>query len=258
MHVFVVSDLHLCDGGPRDRFAYGDRPKQFNNFLNFVESEGGRLIIAGDLFDLWQCNFSKSILHYEDLLARLDRMRAVYILGNHDVDLLHFVGADFLNRPFFDRMRGPITLDDGKLKVRICHGHESDKYCAADMPGLGRITAIITALLEDRNGGPMKGKYTVEELSIGVLEKLVGWHERIWHKPPRDGQLINGLKSYVDSGECNIVVGGHTHTPGSRGDWYRNSGSWCCRANTFVYIDDDSARVFTWDNNRPILNTTQL
>ena len=32
--IFVVSDLHLGDNGPRDNFAVGNRPQQFNRFLD--------------------------------------------------------------------------------------------------------------------------------------------------------------------------------------------------------------------------------
>ena len=257
MNTFIVSDLHLCDGGPRDRFAYGDRPEHFHSFLNFVEAQRGKLVIAGDLFDLWQCNLSKSVMHYMDLLDCLNEMEAVYIVGNHDVDLLHFVGTDFLNHPFFRRMSGPVVLNDGNLRVKIVHGHEADPYCADDMPGTSRILTTITGLLEDRNGGPMRGKWSVEELWVGTLEKMVSFHARFWGKKPRDVELIDGLKQYVDNGECDIVVGGHTHTPGRKGEWYRNSGSWCSRTNSFAYIGDGMVQVFDWDCG-PVLNTIVL
>ena len=247
MQTFVVSDFHLCDAGPRDRFNYGDRPAKFNRFLDFVGDQGGRLIIAGDLFDLWQCSFSRAFEANLPLLDRLAAMGAVYVLGNHDCDLLQFVGKHFLNHPIFDNMTVPFVLNDGKIKVKICHGHEADAYCASEMPGIGRMTAILTGLLEDKNGGPMKGKFSVEELSVGVLEKLVSWHERIWHRPQRDLALIDGLKQYVDKGECDFVVGGHTHTPGRKGDWYFNSGCWCLRTNSFVWIGDGKVSVWDWD-----------
>ena len=162
MNHFVVSDLHLCDGGPRDRFAWNDRPKQFDRFLNFVEQQDGRLIIAGDLFDLWQCNFSRSVKHYGPLLDRLAAMHAIYVVGNHDIDLLHFTGTHFLNHPLFDTLCGPFVLNNGRRRIKIMHGHEADKYCSNEMPDFSRILATITGLLEDKNGGPMKGRSSIE------------------------------------------------------------------------------------------------
>ena len=257
MQTFIVSDLHLCDGGPRDRFAYGDRPQQFGRFLDFIGDQAGRLIIAGDLFDLWQCNLSRCIEHYLPLLDRLAAMGAVYILGNHDVDLLHFVGKHFLNHPLFDSMTTPFVLNNGKLRVKIVHGHEADPYCADEMPGTSRILTTITGILEDRNGGPMRGKRSVEDLWVGTLEKMVSFHARFWGKKPRDVQLIDGLKQYVDKGECDVVIGGHTHTPGHKGEWYHNSGSWCAAKNSFAWIGDGVVQVWDWDCG-PMLNNTVL
>ncbi len=256
--LYIVSDLHACDGGPRDRFNYGDRPAQFSKFLDYVSDRCGRLVIAGDLLDLWQCNFSRAIEFNRPLLDRLAKLGAVYVVGNHDVDLLHFVGGDFLNHPLFANMTMPLVVGDGKVRVKVCHGHESDAYCSQENPGIGRMTAILTGLLEDRNYGPMKGKFSVEELSVGVLEKLVRWHEKLWHKPQRDVALIDGLKKFVDSGECDIVVAGHTHTPGRKGDWYFNSGCWCLRSNNFVLIEDGKVACYDWDGTKPVLNNTVL
>jgi len=260
MQTYIVSDFHLCGGksDPRDRFNYGDRPEQFSKFLDYVGDHCGRLVIAGDLFDLWQCNFSLAFEANLPLLDRLAAMGATYVLGNHDVDLLRFVGKHFLGHPIFDHMVTPFVLNDNDFKIRICHGHEADAYCSSLQPGIGRMTAILTGLLEDRNGGPMKGKFSVEELSVGVLEKLVSWHERIWHRPQRDMLLIDGLKQYVDQGECDIVVAGHTHTPGRKGGWYFNSGCWCLRTNSFVLIADGQVACYDWDGTQPVLNTTLL
>jgi len=257
MNHFVVSDLHLCDGGPRDRFAWNDRPQQFDRFLDFVEQQHGRLIIAGDLFDLWQCNFSRSVEHYGPLLDRLAAMQAIYVVGNHDIDLLHFIGAHFLNHPLFDTLCGPFVLNDGRRRIKIMHGHEADKYCSNEMPDFSRILATITGLLEDKNGGPMKGRSSIEDLFVGSLEKMVAFHEWLWGKKPRDQELIAGLKQPVDNGECNIVIGGHTHTPGRQGEWYYNSGSWCTQVNSFVNITGDSVRVYDWDHG-PIPNNVVL
>ena len=56
MPTFCVSDLHLCNRGPRDNFAYNGREARFSDFLDFVAASRGRLIVLGDLFDWWQAN----------------------------------------------------------------------------------------------------------------------------------------------------------------------------------------------------------
>ena len=257
MQTFIVSDLHLCDGGPARPLRLWRPAPAFRPLPRFRGGQAGRLIIAGDLFDLWQCNLSRCIEHYHALLDRLTTMGAVYILGNHDVDLLHFVGTDFLNHPLLRRMTTPFVLNDGKLRVKIVHGHEADPYCADEMPGTSRILTTITGILEDRNGGPMRGKWSVEDLWVGTLEKMVSFHARFWGKKPRDVELIDGLKQYVDKGECDVVIGGHTHTPGHKGEWYRNSGSWCSAKNSFAWIGDGVVQVLDWDCG-PMLNNIVL
>ena len=76
-------------------------------------------------------------------------------------------------------------------------------------------------------------------------------------RPQRDLALIDGLKQFVDNGECDIVVGGHTHTPGRKGDWYFNSGCWCLRTNSFVWIGDGKVSVWDWDGG-PMANNIVL
>jgi UDP-2,3-diacylglucosamine pyrophosphatase LpxH len=87
---YVVSDLHIGDGGPRDNFAHGPGAPLLDSFLDFVDQQDGRLVICGDLFEFWQANLSKVLVRHEPLLARLARMDTIYVLGNHDADLLYF------------------------------------------------------------------------------------------------------------------------------------------------------------------------
>ena len=76
MPVFAVSDLHLCERGPRDNFAFENREERFTNFLNMVEAAGGRLLILGDLFDWWKVPVGSAINAYLPLADRLAGMGA--------------------------------------------------------------------------------------------------------------------------------------------------------------------------------------
>ncbi len=251
MKTYFVSDLHLCDGGPRDRFAWGGRPKRFNDFLDFVGDN--RLIIGGDLFDLWQSNVSKALLYYDPLLQRFDKMQAEYIVGNHDFDLVHFIGQDYLNRPFFKRMTGPILATYPTRVIKFVHGHESDKYCRDETPGFSHLLTIITGMLADYNGGPMKGKWTVEQVFVGTLEKLLRFWQ--WWNDKPIYNVVAGLKSARLGDET--IVAGHTHEPGSS-DWYYNSGCWCAQTDSFIEVaEDGTPTVFDWVDG-PKQNTVRL
>jgi len=261
---YAISDLHLGDGGPRDNFACGTHEKELLSFLDMVEAVHGRLVICGDLFELWQSNISKVITKRVWLLDRLDRMKAIYVLGNHDADLRYFTFGEreWLNHPFFRRMTDSFSQVIGGRQFYFTHGHVADPYCAGDTPGLGRITAIYSGLAEDRNGGPMLDKYrTVEDKAVGRLEKLVSLWDRLRGNPDRFTAINRRLRQLlvqpVDS--YDVVVCGHTHFPGRIGDWHYNTGTWAERVNSFVCIaHDGTVGVFDWKNSQPIANTIEL
>ena len=244
---FVVSDLHAGDRGLRDSFAYQDREKQFGEFLQYVKAQQGRLIIAGDLLDCWEFNVSKVLTLRRPLLDRLADMGATYILGNHDADLNYFVGGDLLNHSLIRAACHSVDLTVNGKTIRVIHGHEADPYCVSDTPGVGRITAILTGIAEDKHGGPMASKYkTIAQKVVGPMDRAVSHLNWLRGKPSREKQLNQALKAIKDD-SCHILISGHTHKPGRIGDWYYNSGTWAEFTNSFIRIDPDgTVGVFDW------------
>ena len=131
--LYAISDLHMGDGGCRDSFAYGTHEAELMSFLDMVEAVCGRLVICGDLFELWQSNISKVLTKRVWLLDRLDRMKAIYVLGNHDADLRYFLFGEreWLNHQFFRRMTDSFSQVIGGRRFHFTHGHAADPYCAA-------------------------------------------------------------------------------------------------------------------------------
>ncbi len=259
MPVYAISDLHMGDGGPRDNFAYGSREREFLSFLDMVDETDGKLVICGDLFELWQSNVSKALTKREWLLDRLADMKAVYVLGNHDADLYYFLNKKgWLTHPFFSTMCSEHVEKIAGRWFRFIHGHQADAYCASDKPGLGRITAIYSGLAEDRNGGPMLDKSRlVEARRVGRLEKLVSLWNRLMGKPDRFTAINRNLRELPPV--ADVTICGHTHKPGRIGDWLFNCGSWTERANSFVRITPDGQiRVFDWVAGEAIHNPTEL
>jgi UDP-2,3-diacylglucosamine pyrophosphatase LpxH len=259
MQTYCISDLHMGDGGPRDNFAHGDREKQFKRFLKMVDGNNGRLIICGDLFELWQSNISKVLTNRERLLDRLADMEAIYVLGNHDADLYYFMHKEgWLEYPFFSTMCAEHEERIAGKSVRFIHGHQADPFCSSDTPGLGRITAIYSGLAEDRNDGPMLDKYrTVEDRTVGRLEKLVSFWNRLRGKPDRFTAINRNLREMPPI--ADVTVCGHTHKPGRIGEWHYNCGTWAERVNSFVRITEGGQfRVFDWVNGTAVHNPTEL
>lgn len=244
--IFCISDLHLGDGGSRDNFL-PEKEKQLLAFLDYVEEQHGELLILGDLFEMWQANWSRIFTTRERLLDRFAAMGATYILGNHDADLYYFQGTPWLNHPLFRNM-----VDEARRTIRgrsfqFCHGHQADEYCSALNPGWGRITAIYTGLKEDRHGGPMLDKYrTVEQKYLGPLEWTVSLLKRLCGKPDRFTEINQLL---LRKFTADYIIFGHTHFAGhvqQDGRYLYNTGTWAERTNSFVRIDQDVS-VWDWD-----------
>lgn len=266
--IYCVSDLHLGDGGPRDNFAHMNsrqRATEFDSFLDFVEEHKGQLLILGDLFELWQSNMSKVLTARMALLDRLAAMGAIYVLGNHDADLLYFMGPrgglDWLAHPFFRTMRQCHVATVAGRKFRFVHGHDADPFCAGDAPGLGRITAIYTGLKEDRNGSPLKDKYpTVEARTLRRLEWPINFVRRLLGLPDRVQQMNRGLCRLMEKCGDDVLVAGHTHLAGKIAGWsVYNCGTWAEQTCSFVVVNQTaSVGVFDWVDHKPVPNGHKL
>jgi len=258
--LYCVSDLHLGDGGPRDNFAHmsgGARQREFELFLDFVEEHNGQLAILGDFFELWQGNMSAVITHRISLLDRLAAMGAIYVLGNHDADLLYFIAGakPWLAHPFFETMRRRHVVSIDGRTFCLIHGHESDEFCAGETPGLGRITAIYTGLKEDRNGSPLRSKYpTVEARTLRRLEWPINFIRRLCGLPDRAQQMNRELCKLHEKSGYDVLVSGHTHLAGKIAGWpVYNTGTWAERTCSFIVINQvGQVGVFDWVDGRPI------
>jgi UDP-2,3-diacylglucosamine pyrophosphatase LpxH/uncharacterized membrane protein HdeD (DUF308 family) len=277
--IFVISDLHIGDGGRRDNFEAGRKTPQLHGFLDHVGSEGGELFILGDLFELWQMNLSLMLTKRLELLDHFARLKVTFVPGNHDVDLVHFVGTDFLNHPFFRKMRAPFVRELGGRRFRFFHGHETDPLNSGDDPSFGRMLSIFGGVFEDENGSPLlKSGEGVED----VLEQFGESMLLIWQcamatmkthtgqngggaphtaltpaqNPGRLGEHISGVQADLVRTNYDVAVLGHTHKAGRIGDWYFNSGSWARSENPFLRISADGhVRYLQWKDGRAVEET---
>ncbi|GEM_PF-812930 len=120
--VYFVSDLHLGDGSHTDIFQHKD--DHFLAFLDEVEANAKTLVIVGDALDFDQAwYFSRIVRGHGDVISRLtqlaERIRVVYVYGNHDPDIVLF--RDILKWELCDK----VVVDERILAV---HGYEFDAY----------------------------------------------------------------------------------------------------------------------------------
>lgn len=252
-----ISDLHRGVGDCRDNSAAHEI--ELVEIVEYAEARNARLLAGGDLLELWQNNVSQCIVRNMWLLDWLAQLNAIYLLGNHDADLLHFIGTDWLKCPmvtnaFTDYYDATI----GGKRYRFSHGHEADPYCRNPRPGKGRLSAIYTGIWEDRHGGPMlRGKCSVEQAVLGPMERLISWGNRLRGKPSRLVEIHQNIEAMTPR-EFDYHIFGHTHTPGQSGRLI-NAGS--CGAEPVVSLvivePDGTPSVFDWRGG-PVRNENVL
>ena len=274
--IFVVSDLHMGDGGPRDNFSVDNKISQFKQFLRFVEKEDGQLYLLGDLFEFWQSNIGTVLKKRIEFIDRFAEMKAVYVVGNHDGDFEDLIGTGLLNHPFFDNMTGAFEKTIGTKKFKFMHGHELDPINQDGTPRWGRILAILCGIIEDRKGSPLLSAGGAMERNLLRLGRSFMWlynysinffekspsHERARSvaeslTPAQDPQRTRGILSLYQKDKMgdgyDMLVTGHTHRGGLYQDWYCNSGCWVGLRNQFLRIDPDGKIHYCeWNHKGPV------
>jgi len=275
--IVVVSDLHMGDGGARDNFAADGKERQFSLFLDDVENQRAELFVLGDLFEFWQANVGRVLVHRMPFVERFARMDAVYVVGNHDADVADLIGTGLLNHPFFERMSGPFSRRIGGRTFRFMHGHEVDPFNRDGRPHWGRILAILAGIIEDRKGSPLlsagglteKALLKVSRVFMWLWNDSVNWFEKgipdqPHHSvsesltPTQDPARVKGILALYQKDRLqkgyDCLVAGHTHRAGLFGQWYANSGCWVGLRNNFLKIKPDGqVQVWEWKNQRGVL-----
>ncbi|AQT70125.1 UDP-2,3-diacylglucosamine hydrolase [Anaerohalosphaera lusitana] len=276
--IFVISDLHMGDGGPRDNLATEGKESQIDRFLDHVAAEDGELIILGDLFDFWQAHVGNVLALRKNYLDRFAEMGATYVTGNHDADLEALIGTDFLKHPFFERMVGPFERTIGGRKFKFIHGHEVEPFSSYDTPGWGRIFAILVGIMEDKKGSPLLSAGGLGERSmLGLSRVFMGlWNlfvnsfektkkRKKTHphhvedeltpaqRPEHTKKIVSLFRKHLEENGYDAIIAGHTHRVGSLGDWYFNSGCWVGMRENFLKISPEGeVVVYDWTDDGPV------
>ena len=274
--LFIVSDLHLGDGGRRDNFHYFKNKTPFLEFCDFVkETKRSHLIILGDLIDMWQFNFSKVVYKNFELLKKLSSLNPTYVVGNHEIDLKYFCELKIFSFKLFDNLSFPFYLKINKKKVLFLHGHELDRYNSPENPGWGRVFNIIAGLIEDKHKRPVikKGvlieerleewlsKLEVQASAVKYLKKLLPVFKRRYFKfltPLQNPLKAKNHRRLMRKLKTQLVCG-HTHRAGFYKNWYFNTGCWNYNKNTFIKIyPDGQIFLVLWKGKEIILESSTL
>jgi UDP-2,3-diacylglucosamine pyrophosphatase LpxH len=275
--IFVISDLHMGDGGPRDNFSHDQKEEPLHRFLDHVGEQNGELVLLGDLFELWKANLGRVLVKRRKWLDRFRELEAVYVIGNHDAQLEALIGSDLLSHGFFSRMTGPFNRTIGGKKFRFLHGHETDPSFRDGNPGWANIMTIFRGIIEDRKGSPLLAEGgATEKMWLKVGTKFL-WIWNAYAKqfdrramrsdvhrieseltPSQNPKRIRGMiaqyKRERQQTQADVIISGHTHIARSYRDWYFNSGCWIGACNNFLRIQPDgNVELYDWKNGNPIV-----
>ncbi len=257
--LYVVSDLHLGDGSAMDNFF--PHLQRFEAFLSEVveKDPSSCLVLAGDVFEFWQSQHGEVVRRYMELLHRLVSHGSIFIIGNHDVDLLGLVDLP-VEFPLLRCLTERLTLDRGGRTVHVVHGHQFDAFNDPRKAMLfGRIATLAAGIIELAVGGTVDGRSTEDVLweaweshrplprrvwdvaktgwgraALGMLVGTTQFIRRVWFRTasqraaagePLD-QTREEMERYHQEHPGHVLITGHTHRAGWHEGWHVNVGAW--------------------------------
>lgn len=270
-----IPDIHLLERGPNDDFLDNnpEHEEQFISFLDFLlelkesEKDDLEIIQIGDLYDLWQARGNTNLIQeaYTNILGLLDKLGTIYIVGNHDIDLIKW--HEDKDEKFRRELRYYSYVDE-KLRAIYEHGYQADfannqgswsgamgreitrivgmmEYIYPNVDSiLGDVWGSISRIFSIYNAGltPVKNpeQFNVHEYLnyyINLMEK--------YNKGDTDDHL--------DPTDLVLSVIGHTHSPrlvkkpkNERMYYLMDCGSWVNGGHEFGVISGREMAVCQW------------
>ena len=262
MVIIAVSDVHI--GYDKANVS------EFNRFLEEIShrSDVSRLVILGDLVDMWRRDVSGLFLENHrtvELLLNLKQKIAVnYIVGNHDYHLRKLVGDSY---PFkFEREKHYCIRDSsGEATYVFKHGWQYDfEQCPPVMEYLclnlsnnpGVVRSGFWGWITSHHGASkcvkkavkanVQGRYNFFTKYKQSKKYLTSLQTPACERQSRGFTVVESLaRDSLKPGE--ILVFGHTHRPFVSEDRRLvNTGSWVNEGetnNTYVEIDGRNIRL---------------
>ena len=131
--IIVVADLHLgSQMANKSGFS-----KFIREYLEPNQDDISRIVLLGDILDLWRNSNSQVMLQNFDVLteiARLD-MKKNYLAGNHDFVIYSLLNQSASSVPpdsagVLDQVSETLDLTSDGLKLKFIHGHQVDYWSA--------------------------------------------------------------------------------------------------------------------------------
>ncbi|MFW6100667.1 MAG: metallophosphoesterase [Bacteroidota bacterium] len=249
---FIVSDLHMGDGSSADDFK--PNKKLFLDFLEHVKRQEGTLILAGDVFELWQADLQSILKNNFEVFKMLFELRPKVIVGNHDYYLKTFIDFDFVYYPALQ-----IEAESGDI-IRVEHGNVYDPNNDPEKNmQLGKIVAAAGGIAEnwvhpdiDETFMSFVGK--AKSVGNSVCEEITTpWtEEKRTKKKQSNNNYVKAANNIVkENDDISWVVFGHTHNAEIKHEQhYVNSGCWVKEIPSFVKIDKNNIGLYEFRDNK--------
>lgn len=231
MRTVIISDCHVGAAESDVEALY--------SFLAAIECD--RLIIAGDLWDLWVRKPGYLHSHYRRFIWSFEYMKergvqAEYMLGNHD--------AEYLDDPFISLELLPV-VERAEVKLgpnrtlAVIHGHQYDRTIKSYAPWLRLAYRLEQCWRFMLHKDPKY--FALAELEAHpCYEKMVR------------GMHAAAQADYKRKGYAGVVMG-HTHWPEHiKGSDFQfvNLGDWKGH-NTYAQVDDDKVELLSFGAKIP-------
>jgi len=270
-----IPDVHLLERGPTDDFSFGypEQEEKFLSLLDFLlelkkaESDGLEIIQVGDLYDLWQARGNTNLIWeaYTNILGLLDKLGTVYVVGNHDIDLVQWYKD---KGETFGRKWRHFSTVDGQPRVIYEHGFQADfannqeswsgiigrqitiivgmaEYLHPDIDvELGKIWDAVSRMFSVYNAGltPVKNPEGFD------THEYLGFYLELLEKYNR-----GDTDDHQDPANLALAVVGHTHTarlvkkPRNGRTYYMlDCGSWVNGGHEIGVISGKELAVCQW------------
>jgi len=190
------SDLHLGNGGDADDFH--ENEETLLTALDYYQSQGYKLILAGDIEELWQFSLEEARARYgASIYAAIRKFgdANVYrIFGNHDCDWCAVPPDPIKNVPSrFGLATEGLKMKDqvGNVKIFVCHGHQGniesdkDKWISRPAVRLFRLVEPVAKMLGITRHPP------------AIRSQVIKLYERIFYQWAKKAKVL--------------IICGHSH-----------------------------------------------
>ncbi|TAK96667.1 UDP-2,3-diacylglucosamine diphosphatase [Patescibacteria group bacterium] len=222
----IVSDQHLGSAA--------SRPHCFAKFLDvLIAKPPKRLILAGDLFELWNANYKRlgpaEYRVVNKILSLAEQgTHLVYIPGNHDRAFRGFRKVTLGKI----KIRNEYTLKSHHKRYLVLHGDEFDAFTS---------NHVVLSLILDQ-------AYVALIKFAAFCKRFVGLQISLAAQKhsQRYASIVEKIRKaalrYAHSRGVDGIIVGHTHwselVHDSQGLVYANTGDWL-ETCSFVVVDED-------------------